>query len=332
MSSLAVGLPEAVAGSADSQAEASQVRWTSPKRQRNATARNVRSGGTRLRWKQTAASAPQPFLADGAAKLAGQPGPTLKAPQAGRVRHADVPYEPNEIKLVTLSEPADDPLLDPFQDEVDDDEGELEGDDVDLAAGESEFDADEIAQRSGDQDMSDLPDDLRLDLQEDELPLPRLDNEYAQAPSEPERCPSPRDLKPINQISHRIAAEPGLFPQECALSDYPFQPRNFKTVTFTWKASALCHKPLYFQQAKLERYGHTFGPILTPFISIGHFFVMVPCLPYNMGLEPPWECVYPLGWYRPGSCAPYTLGPLPLSLRGAATQGVITTGLWFLFP
>ena len=180
------------------------------------------------------------------------------------------------------------------------------------------------------QDPSELPDDLRLDLRSNS-DLPELGEEYAEAgQSEPERCPSPRDLKPISQITHRIAAEPGLFPQECALSDYPFKPRNFTPVTFTWKASALCHKPLYFQQPKLERYGHTFG-LLTPIISVGHFFVMVPCLPYNMGLEPPWECVYPLGWYRPGDCAPYTLGPLPLSLRGAASQGLITTGLWFLF-
>jgi hypothetical protein len=103
-------------------------------------------------------------------------------------------------------------------------------------------------------------------------------------------------------------------------------------VTFTYKASCLAHKPRWFQQPKLERYGHTFGPVLTPIIAAGHFFVMIPCLPYNMGLEPAWECVYPLGWYRPGDCAPYTLGPLPLSAQAAATQAVITTGLWFLFP
>jgi hypothetical protein len=252
---------------------------------------------------------------------------------------------------MSLSAPANDPSQDPFQDEVTDDEmlvdedgGALAPDDendedapneleVDGDLEATGFDADRIAQRNAMDDESDIPEELRgeLGLSDDTLPSPGAD--LAQAtPGEPERCPSPRDLKPINQISHRIAAEPGLFPQECALSDYPFQARNFRPITFTWKAAALCSKPLYFQQPKLERYGHTFGPVLTPIISIGHFFVMVPCLPYNMGMEPPWECVYPLGWYRPGDCAPYTLGPLPLSLRGAATQGVITTGLWFLFP
>lgn len=190
----------------------------------------------------------------------------------------------------------------------------------------------QFAQRSTDEAPSDEP--LPAEVQDEQFP-PRMDEPGDEAYGDvtmPERCPSPRDLKPINQITHRIAAEPGLFPQECVLSDEPFQPRNFSCVAFTWKASALCHKPLYFQQAKLERYGHTFGPVLTPIISGGHFFVSVIALPYKIGMNPPWECMYPLGWYRPSSCAPYTLGPVPISLRGAALQGVVTTGLWFLFP
>lgn len=190
----------------------------------------------------------------------------------------------------------------------------------------------QFAQRSMDEAPSGEP--LPADVQDEQFP-PRMaepgDETFGDV-TMPERCPSPRDLKPINQITHRIAAEPGLFPQECVLSDEPFQPRNFSCVAFTWKASALCHKPLYFQQAKLERYGHTFGPVLTPIISGGHFFVSVIALPYKIGMNPPWECMYPLGWYRPSSCAPYTLGPVPISLRGAALQGVVTTGLWFLFP
>jgi hypothetical protein len=288
-----------------------------------------------LKWKPTAAAKPRHLAVDGNAASASQAGPSLTDPQASRALHeqADDSTGSAEIELASFNEPADDPMLDPFQDEVfeDEDEPAEEGDLVE-GSEEEQFDADEVAQRGVDDDLPELPDDLRMHMRELDRGSPRFGGEYAQAgPTEPERCPSPRDLKPINQITHRIAAEPGLFPQECALSDYPFQPRNWKPVTFTWKAAVLCHKPLYFQQAKLERYGHTFG-LLTPIISIGHFFVMVPCLPYNMGLEPPWECVYPLGWYRPGDCAPYTIGPLPLSLRAAATQGVITTGLWFLFP
>ena len=54
-------------------------------------------------------------------------------------------------------------------------------------------------------------------------------------------------------------------------------------------------------------------------------------LPYKMGMEPPWECVYPLGTYRPGSCAPYTIGPVPISVRGIATQAVGTLGFVYVF-
>ena len=70
---------------------------------------------------------------------------------------------------------------------------------------------------------------------------------------------------------------------------------------------------------QLERYGHTRGPIVQPMVSGAHFFVNVALLPYKMGINPPNECQYPLGYYRPGSCAPWMLQPFPLSGRGAAT-------------
>ena len=118
------------------------------------------------------------------------------------------------------------------------------------------------------------------------------------------RCPTPRDLKPLDQISTNIAAEPGPFPAECGLGDETFVPRNWECTTFAWKASALCHKPLYFEDYDLERYGHTASPLLQPLVSAAQFWLVVPILPYRMGLEPPGECIYPLGYYRPGSLRP----------------------------
>jgi hypothetical protein len=79
----------------------------------------------------------------------------------------------------------------------------------------------------------------------------------------------------------------------------------------------LCHKPLYFEDVQLERYGHMAGPWVQPFASCANFFLTIPILPYKMGLETPNECVYALGYYRPGSCAPYLLDPLPVSVRAA---------------
>jgi hypothetical protein len=100
-------------------------------------------------------------------------------------------------------------------------------------------------------------------------------------------------------------------PTECALGDEQYTPRFWQPVTFTWKASAVCHKPLYFEERQLERYGHTTGPFTEPVLSGAHFFLNVAVLPYKMGMNPPNECQYPLGYYRPGSCAPRLLPPDP---------------------
>jgi hypothetical protein len=121
-------------------------------------------------------------------------------------------------------------------------------------------------------------------------------------------------------------------PTECALGDEQFAPRFWQPVAFTWKASALCHKPLYFEERQLERYGHTTGPFTEPVLSGAHFFLNVAVLPYKMGMNPPNECQYPLGYYRPGSCAPRLLPPVPISPRGALFQAGAVTGLVFLLP
>jgi hypothetical protein len=100
---------------------------------------------------------------------------------------------------------------------------------------------------------------------------------------------------------------------------------------FTWKAAGYCHKPLYFEDWQLERYGHSHGA-LDPIFSAAHFFVSLPVLPYKMGVELPWECVYPLGHYRPGNCAPWTIPAVPISGRGLAVQAATVTGIVFLLP
>lgn len=161
--------------------------------------------------------------------------------------------------------------------------------------------------------------------------MPTLE-ELAQAPRFDETCPLPSDLKPITDITDDISAEGIEFPPECTLGDLAYLPRQFAMTTYTWKASGLCHKPLYFEQVALERYGHSFGPFVQPLISGAHFFATVPILPYKMGLEPPGECIYALGYHRPGDCAPRVILPLGLSLRGALLQAGAWTGGVFLIP
>jgi hypothetical protein len=123
------------------------------------------------------------------------------------------------------------------------------------------------------------------------------------------------------------------YPFECSLDDgNSHAGRCWEQTTYMWKASAMCHKPLYFEDEQLERYGHSFTPCIEPFVSGAHFFATIPVLPYCMGVEPPNECIYALGHYRPGDCAPYMCNPIPLSCRGALFEAGAVVGIGAAFP
>lgn len=121
-------------------------------------------------------------------------------------------------------------------------------------------------------------------------------------------------------------------PPKCGIGYEQFIGRNFIASTVQWKASGASHKPLYFEEIQLERYGHEAGPVLQPLVSTVHFFGNIAVLPYKMGIHPPHECQYSLGYFRPGNCAPYMLQPIPWSLRGALTQAGAVTGAAALIP
>jgi len=121
-------------------------------------------------------------------------------------------------------------------------------------------------------------------------------------------------------------------PITCSLGEQLAAYRAFESTTVAWKASGLCHKPLYFEEIQLERSGHEWGPIVQPVLSTVHFFGNVAFLPYKMGINPLNECQYALGHYRPGSCAPWSIEPIPLSLRGLAAQGAVIGGAALILP
>lgn len=119
-------------------------------------------------------------------------------------------------------------------------------------------------------------------------------------------------------------------PKECLVSQDVFLGRSWAPQTITWKASNVCHKPLYFENIQLERYGHSHGPFAQPVHSTLHFFSNLLLLPYNTGINPPNECRYALGYYRPGNCAPWLKDPFPISLAGTQRQVAAMTGTAFL--
>jgi hypothetical protein len=108
--------------------------------------------------------------------------------------------------------------------------------------------------------------------------------------------------------------------------------RAWATSAFAFDATCLCYRPLYFEEANLERYGYGCCEALQPAASAAHFFGTIPALPYCMAVDCPGECIYTLGHYRPGSCNPKRYMWPPCSPRAILAEGGVWTGLIFLIP
>jgi hypothetical protein len=146
------------------------------------------------------------------------------------------------------------------------------------------------------------------------------------------RAPSPTEARPIRAI-----------PVPDEFTSLP--PRVWEPNRKYWAAAATCHMPLYFQDAALERYGHsteqffgTFGRYLSypvddprqsnqrnqitqPMFSAGLFLAQIALLPYNLIVDPPWEAEYDLGYHRPGDRIPTDSYYLPLTGVGPPGAG-----------
>ncbi|GIW93756.1 MAG: hypothetical protein KatS3mg110_1797 [Pirellulaceae bacterium] len=138
-----------------------------------------------------------------------------------------------------------------------------------------------------------------------------------------------RELSDVDQCY--FAAWWGI-PSECTLGYERYEPRQPVPATFAWKASAVYHKPLYFEEVQLERYGHSARPLIQTALSGAHFVGNIATLPYQMAIHPMWECQYPLGHYRPGNCAPWLVPPVPVSAKGGLAEAGVILGGVFLVP
>ena len=152
--------------------------------------------------------------------------------------------------------------------------------------------------------------------------------------------PSDDGLRTIRGLSVDIRPAAGDLPGSPATARFaelgeirhgPGTSRPWPSSCYGWEAPAVCYRPLYFEQVNLERYGYSCG-VAQPLVSAAHFFGTIPALPYLIAAQPCGECVYTLGHYRPGSCAPFHVHRPPLSLRGAAAEAGVVTGLIFAIP
>ena len=108
--------------------------------------------------------------------------------------------------------------------------------------------------------------------------------------------------------------------------------RDFIDIQYCWDASNIYHNPLYFEDVVLERYGHTYPECLQALVSVGKFGTQLVGLPYQIGLDHMCNKEYPLGYYRPGECAPYRCYQIPLNTKAGAVAAATYTGVAFLFP
>lgn len=121
------------------------------------------------------------------------------------------------------------------------------------------------------------------------------------------------------------------FDRQPALLQRSGTSRVWAGTVHTWEAPALCHRPLYFEDEALERYGRSFG-LAQPAVSAAHFAGRIAAWPYLAGAFPPHECIYTLGRGRPGTYTPYGVYRPPVSLRGAIYEAGAVAGLAYLVP
>ncbi len=111
-----------------------------------------------------------------------------------------------------------------------------------------------------------------------------------------------------------------------------FRQGDWTLTEFHWAASELRHRPLYFEDAVLERYGQSHAPLFQPLVSGTRFFLTFPVLPYAATVNPPRPAISALGYFRPGSRTPALRQRPPLQRDAAFVQALSALSFIFIFP
>lgn len=99
-----------------------------------------------------------------------------------------------------------------------------------------------------------------------------------------------------------------------------------------WRPATICHFPLYFEDAMLERHGQVRYGRLQSFASGAKFFTTIALLPYLKTLQPSCTSRYALGHYRPGSCAPVLKDHVPYDRHAVAVESLTLAGFFWGAP
>jgi hypothetical protein len=151
-------------------------------------------------------------------------------------------------------------------------------------------------------------------------------------------CHTERELsRPLDQISAAIPLrDDERLPPDCANDLFRAAagtgPRFGSMTNFHWQATNFFHRPVYFEDVPLERYGQTCHAHLQPAISGAKFFLTLPVLPYKVGVNCPWECVTSMGHVPPGTCAPCVRQTLPVEVDAGLLEATVAWALVFALP
>lgn len=144
-----------------------------------------------------------------------------------------------------------------------------------------------------DVDLDEIENDPLLDDEEDE-------NDFDSRP--PVASMTTWSLKPMSSITPGMRPVNGKSPsdQSWQLTNRSSMPIVNSDKLFAWAAPDITHKPLYFEDVALERYGQTRGFVKQPFVSGFNFVKSAVFLPYYSLYDPINSCDGPLGYCRPG--------------------------------
>lgn len=149
-----------------------------------------------------------------------------------------------------------------------------------------------------------------------------------------------RGLQPLSSTLPDISLRGGLRPVDASQGVFDTQGAPYAAhrgdgwvpIQYGWVASELRHRPLYFEDAMLERHGQMRHPLVQPMASGARFFLTFPVLPYALVVDPPCPAQSTLGHFRPGSGAPLLLQRPPFQANAGLVEASVWVGLIFLIP
>ena len=147
-------------------------------------------------------------------------------------------------------------------------------------------------------------------------------------------------IRRITDLSASVALPQGGIPLDRATmlhgndasNDALFFARSWTPTQFQWEAPGLMHRPIYFEDVNLERYGNSACLPIQPVISGARFVTTFAFLPYKMAIERPFEPIYTLGYLRPGDPTPNLGYHPPLALDAAIIQAGVVAGAVLIIP